>query len=141
MNRMKEVAKLLGVRLDEFFEVSVVGNPQLRCICRLTHSGLDIMCPPDAWWDTRPTLLRLLLGKDEIIKKPYNPFPDQSYCYIGIDGRVEEAVCDADVLDMMYYKIGNCFRTREEVTQEIIDKYVKWFNNDKQIEITEDRKV
>lgn len=147
MNHMNEVAKMLGVELGEEFEIEGdIFNPY-----RVTSQGLSNM----AGSINNCTLLRLLTGSDAIVKKPWKPKNGERYyavdCnesmnhyksagYEGLSGQAGGTISywsyhSDESEHIINYKIGNCFRTKEEITPEIIEKYVNFFKSDEQIQI------
>ena len=65
MNYMKQVAQMLGVELDEEFTI----NDSYNSIYKFTNNGLFWRCQ-GYWLPSDITFVRILCGKDEIIKKP-----------------------------------------------------------------------
>jgi len=129
MNRMKEVANLFGLQLDEEFKI--VGSDYTeRNPLKFTEKGLmgtDGSLYSDA-------LKRLLVGKLQIKKLPFKPKKNDAYYYVrsfkrGYNGYIHDAVWFDDTVDYYCYNTGNCFRTEEEITQKDIDiilKDMKW---------------
>lgn len=123
-NHMHEVAALLGVKLDEEF---ILNGDETYV---LTQEGL--ICSGGF---VQGLLLTLLLaGKLEIKRKSWKPIKDEAYYYVSEDGLTwEEDWIDNDV-DRMRYKLGNCYRTKEEAEANV-NKWRAFYASDKQIEI------
>jgi len=117
MNKMKEVANIFGVQLDEEFKI--VGdncNPYKFTLEGLTGSAGNV----------RPvTQNDLLIGRLQIEKLPYKPKKNDVYYYVCAAGRVHRDTWDGYAADYHNYNYGNCFRTKEEITQEDIDRILK----------------
>ena len=108
-NYMEEVARMLGVELGENFDVNDgVCNPYtITEQCMFDCDGDD--CPF--------TLLRLLNGRSNIIKKPWIPKDGESVFYIDIEGNGEvweDEFCSDDLYSIGNLTLGWVFKTREE---------------------------
>jgi|GEM_PF-1311280 len=117
MNKMKEVAKISGVELGEPF--NIVGdnyNPYKFTLEGLTGSDGNVY--PISQHD-------LLLGRLQIKKLPYKPKKNDAYYYVCAAGRVHQDNWDGYAVDYYNYNYGNCFRTKEEIAQEDIDRILK----------------
>lgn len=78
-NCMAEVAKALGLELEEVFRID--GDEHYF---RLTDTGLGMsMCSENKNWFVAPinALNGLLLGENEIIKLPWKPRENERYYY------------------------------------------------------------
>lgn len=64
-NKMKEVAKLLGVELEEEFKIE-----SYRCKYKLTNDGLMYWSNNLQRWYTTSIIGELLTGESQIIKQP-----------------------------------------------------------------------
>lgn len=118
-NCMSEVAKLLGVELNEEF---VVGNDRYR----LTSRGLIM----DETMFIQGTILTCLLaGELEIKHKPWKPIDNEKYYYIDENGGICSEDWWNDSTDLMRYKLGNCYRTKEE-TEGNVDKWKAFYASD-----------
>lgn len=83
-NHMKEVAELLGVKVEEVFQVD--GDPSIKdCFFKFSDNDLQLSAVNggnDTWSvasDTR--LLDLLYGRLRIRKLPRKPVIGDMYCY------------------------------------------------------------
>ena len=127
-NLMPKVAELLGVEIGEEFEIS---KPNDDNIYKITHVGLEYLYY-DKWF-IAGNLGHLLSGQYKIIKKPWKPKYMNRYYFIYLDGVIGGEMWAGGALDILRYKTGNCFKTKEEITPEIIDKHVKFYADDTQV--------
>lgn len=68
MNYMENVAKMLGVELEEEFKL---GSSEVKY--KFTENGL-YFCAPDGWWQCSNVMLpRILRGNVEVVKLPWQP--------------------------------------------------------------------
>lgn len=132
-NHMKEVAKMLGVELNEEFEIEYEkGN---TAIAKMTQHGLCIISTSMVFYGNinRATLYWLLIGKCHIKHKPWKPNKDESYWFT--NGRGTNCYCwHGDISDWNAYKLGNCYRTQEEA-QADCDKWLAFYDSDEQLTI------
>ena len=132
MNYMSEVAKMLGVELDEKFELKSQ-NDSCYTLAMFTDDGLKIIetnISDQCFW--KPYALENLLKGNYIIKrKPWKPQENKEYWCVDADGTVCEFVffnsVDAD--HMNYYKLGNCYRTKE-AAEANRDKWIAFYKSD-----------
>lgn len=125
-NHMGEVAKLLGVEVGEEFEIK--GEPDFKCTIYndglYVHPVKDDLCSLPS---SEQVLSRLLEGAITIKCKPYMPKHEHLYWYVVIDGSITSCRWFGDHLDISNYKLGNCYRTKEEAEanrKKWIDFYV-----------------
>ena len=126
MSKMAEVAKILGVELDEEFEVDdYFCGENNKSTCRLTEDGLQvhvrvISCRGDIaekWVDNGSLLSGLLCKNDrfKIVRKPWRPkYFDTFWTYYGKYFQPCEAIWDGCPVDYARLKSGMVFRTKEE---------------------------
>lgn len=115
-NCMAEVAKLLGVELEEVFRID--GDEHYF---RLTDTGLGIAIGSDNKnWFVAPinALNRLLLGENEIIKLSWRPQEDEKY-YVPFIATKPMNMYDEhywlnEDIDMKRYRMGLVCKTPEE---------------------------
>lgn len=78
-NKMMEVAKLLGVELEEEFEI--MGAP-VGCVYKLSEKGVALYHKEENWWEVLPHMLTLLLsGECKIGRLPQKPAMNDTYYY------------------------------------------------------------
>lgn len=113
-NCMAEVAKLLGVELEEVFCID--GDEHYF---RLTDTGLGMsMCSENKNWFVAPinALNGLLLGENEIIKLPWKPKYDEEYYIPSISNALgyNHFHWKGDALDDRCYNLEVVVKSKEE---------------------------
>ena len=127
-NHMPEVAKMLGVELGEEFE-------SCGFTYKLTENGLICpMFPQNSHEDYARMLRNLLIGSYPIKRKPWKPNKGNKFWYIDKDGYVAWYIWDGYTEYINYYKLGNCYRTREEAEANR-DKWIAFYASDEVLEI------
>ena len=130
MNKMKEVAQLLGVELGEKFKIAGI-NGVFNNTYAIAESGLkdcinNALCPE--------ILSYILVGTYEIIKIPFKPKYDEEYWYYSsYYNRTINCKWANTTGDYCYHKLGNCFRTEHEAEtkgKEIMEKIMKEYEHD-----------
>lgn len=123
-NHMNEVAALLGVELDEEFIIEDYGTYVLTWKGLVRKDGI-----------VQGLILTFLLtGELKIRRKPWKPIKDETYYYVTEEGLTWEEDWVDDDVDLMRYKLGNCYRTKEEAEANV-NKWRAFYASDKQIEI------
>ena len=125
-NLMPEVAKLLGVEIGEEFKLSNISNEHITF--KLTTKGLLHKWDGEKEWENNVIgFKQLLLGEAEIIKLPFKPKCGEKYYDVASTSISCMYWCDS-MIDYSSYKLGNCFRTREDaelnadrIRKEIMD--------------------
>lgn len=116
VNHMAEVAKLLGVELEEEFRIT--GFPENRRH-KLDKEGLWYYNEERDWWNNDScTLTRLLEGTARVIKLPWKPKIGELY-YIPYISTQPKYMYDTynwnnDGTDIEYYRMGLVCETKEE---------------------------
>lgn len=131
MNYMKQVAKMLGVELNEKFIIQGFDSDSFV----ITQRGL---CDDGGYSECSHTLSCLLNGTHRLIKKPWKPNNGERYCYVGFKTINYSDIWRNYAVDLVRYKIGNCFKTKEEITPQRMEKYKQWLYNDERINIFEE---
>ncbi len=124
-NHMNEVAVLLGIELDEEFIIEDYGTYVLTWKGLMQKDGATVQ---------GLILTFLLTGELKIRRKPWKPIKDETYYYVTEEGLTWEEDWVDDDVDLMRYKLGNCYRTREEAEANV-NKWSAFYASDKQIEI------
>ena len=110
-NLMPEVLKLIGLSVDEEFKIA-----GLRGLYKCNKDGL-IMCkmPCQDWEYVRDVYLNhLFSGVFHIEKLPFKPKVGRLYYAVESEGFYARTWGN-DMSDfIIYFKLGNCFRTKEE---------------------------
>lgn len=132
-NHMAEVAKMLGVELGEEFEVEEYSSRKYR----ITANGFEKY--EDGEWLGNHAVdsfifEKLLAGKYTIKRKPWKPKEDEEYWLVNQRGNVISLAWIDNLLCITNYKIGNCYRTREEAEANR-DKWAKFYASDEVLEV------
>lgn len=131
-NYMEEVAKILDVKLGEEFQI--VGNG--KATVKLTEDGLEIVTILGKLIDNAEhiCLTKLLTGRYEIKRKPLKLKKDEFYWNVRLDGEPVLTRWLDDMIDLNNYKLGNCYRTKEEAKQNR-DKWLSFYASDEVLEV------
>ena len=113
MNYMPEVLKMLGVEVGEEFNVANwCSNPYKF------DKNYELRTKYNSAVESS-NLFNLLKGICEIEKLPWKPKDGENYwCVIANGDKVKVLWCGY-MKDFYLYNAGNCFRTHEEITDEI----------------------
>lgn len=133
MNHMAEVAKMLGVELGEVFEVLEYPSKKFQ----ITNYGIERL--QDGEWQCDIAVNsfvfeKLLTRKYTIKRKPWKPKEDEYYYIVETDGFIGSVAWSNNTVDIMFYKLGNCYRTREEAEANR-DKWVAFYASDEVLEV------
>ena len=120
-NYMKQVAEMLGVELDEEFEVEDTFYGK-KYTTRVSHIGLENYhnngcCGGDTWITNNAMLRELLVGcvGVRILKKPWRPKDsDTFWTYYADDFQVGEGIWEGCASDYARFKSGMVFFTEKE---------------------------
>ena len=116
-NHMEEVAKLLGVELEEEFRIE---GTHVDYIYKISEKGLFLRCSGRDWWEEVPdTLVQMLAGMTrKIIKFPWRPQKGDKYYIPCIVAQPEYMYSvlywNNDDYDKEYYRMGLVCKTPEE---------------------------
>lgn len=109
-NYMADVAKLLGIELEEEFMVTEDDS-----IYKLTKDGLEYKSDDGNWYYANDVFLNLLDGTIEIVKLPWQPKKGDAYYYPGEGfNNICRALWENSVFDFAYKEAGLIFKTYEE---------------------------
>ena len=116
-NYMADVAKLLGVELNDEFELN-----ESNAIYKLSQYGFFFKCGGSWMRASDYLLIDIIKGEYEIKKLPWKPKPGEGYYYVGwLEACGKWTICADRTQYLMSYDndnlrvdIGNCFKTREE---------------------------
>lgn len=109
MNKMPEVAELLGVEMGEWFEIEGykhkwrIEEKGLGCNDKVVSLGL---C------DT--ILINILINPDKIKKCMFRPKLNEKYYYVCDNGDISYFTNDFSVADLSIIALGNCFPSKTE---------------------------
>mgnify|MGYP004459084691 CR=1 FL=1 len=115
-NHMEEVAKLLGVELEEDFRIKGICADLLF---RITEGGVCSHHPRSGYGELSKLMLtQLLTGDSEIIRLPWKPKMNEEY-HIPCIGYIESDMATklrwrGNKWDNVYYQFGLVCKTREE---------------------------
>lgn len=121
-NYMEQVAKILGVELNEEFEVDDHDR-----LFKFTEQYLMHSDKYGVWQIDTDALGEILSGDYKIIKKPWKPHDSDKFFYITISGDiVEKEYVKIIPYDCTLIRMGNCFKTKEEAESHK-EKWLKYF--------------
>ena len=131
-NHMAEVAKILGVELEEPFKITSGIQDDYQSYYRFTESsGIEISDDGITWKMTSvATLLKyLLMGDIRIVKRPWKPRDNEHYFIPEITTPEMFSYLEwtNDYVDNHIYKHGLICRTKEEAIRkaELLMEYFK----------------
>ena len=113
MNYMPKVLEMLGVEVGEKFNIKEFDNNPYYFDCRyvLVDSNKHDM--------EFQNITQILRGAISIEKLPWKPKKGEKYYFIWSDGIKDAWHWSGVMVDYYCYNAGNCFRTAEEITDEI----------------------
>lgn len=128
-NYMADVAKLLGIELEEEFMVTEDDS-----IYKLTKDGLEYKSDNGNWYYANDVFLNLLDGTIEIVKLPWQPKKGDEYYYPACNFKdVFSTNWTYSVFDFAYKEAGLIFKTKEEceaALPELRKKYLGGIDNE-----------
>ena len=137
MNYMEQVAKMLGVEFGERFRL-YDEEREYDVDYYFLEDGIYVdICKP--YRANSGLLFDIVSGKYIIKRKPWKPKDGEKFWFVEIhtdkDGYVgdQEYYYDCSV-DVNFYKLGNCYRTKEEAEANI-DKWVEFYASDEVLEV------
>lgn len=126
MNYMSEVAKILGVELGEEFSVGTLGVNYV-----LTNDGLFYATDRSR---CDHILVNILTDGTDINRKPWMPKNGGWYYCIDVLGCLGCEQWFGESVDINYYKLGNCYRTKEEAEANR-EKWKAFYASDEVLEV------
>ena len=148
MNYMNQIAQMLGVELEEEFYLKSTTNGYYctsgknKTTFKLSESGVKYKFIRNTnnyeWCSLDAILAEVLTGSLEIVKKPWKPEDKEIMYYIGLNRSINQTWFNAKGgFTLLTYSLGNCFRTEEEITPEVLEEtwkrcYGAYFQDDKQ---------
>ena len=109
-NYMADVAKLLGIELDEEFMVTEDDS-----IYKLTKDGLEYKSDDGNWYYANDVFLNLLDGTIEIVKLPWQPKDGEYYYFPAVDFQYScPAAWHNCPIDFALKEAGMVFKTKAE---------------------------
>ena len=134
MKYWKQFAEMLKLELEqEFVLTDVDENIKGELTYKFTEDGLLYKSPTLVNWSKSPsgTIVRLLNGDYKVVSKPWKPKKGETYWYYsGLIhfGVINSYVWNDDLTDLLFWKVGNCFKTEEEAEtkgKEIMEQIQK----------------
>lgn len=132
MNKWEQVAKIFNLELEEKFNIKRVDeNETYDDVYKFTEEGLfhkgyeKFVITKD-----KELLYDFLTGKYEVIKKPWKPNDSEEYYYVDYYGKAIVVDWETDDIDLVRWKVGNCFKTKEEAEtkgRELMDDILEEF--------------
>ena len=138
MNYMEQVAKMLGVELGERFNIDfgIYDNFNRNFDYYLSKSGI-VLDSKDHSCISNDVLCGIIYGYYTIKRKPWKPRDaEDDFWYVDADREVcrFSHFCSKDADYMNYYKLGNCYRTKEEAESNL-DKWTAFYESDEVLEV------
>ena len=132
MNYYKQFAEMLGLELEQEFRlVNPDGTKVDNDLYKIREDGLFYKKRKNGVWLPEPstTLSSLLQGLCKAVPKPWKPKKGDAYWrYQPQVGNASLSAWLDDGIDFCRWKVGNCFRTKEEAEtkgKEIIEQIKK----------------
>ena len=132
MNKWKQFAEILELDLEqEFLLTDVDGNIKDELTYKFTEDGLLCKNTILVNWAKSPTgtIARLLNGDYKVATKPWKPKKGEKYwTYSEIWEEVTSFRWEGYYYDLLLWKVGNCFKTRDEAEdkgKEIMEQIQK----------------
>lgn len=124
-NYMPEIAQMLGVEIEEEFDVIYeTGQKSDWGPYKITSDGL---VDESGNWKLHATaLFNLLTGKYTIQKRPWRPKKGELFWTINGKGNVEKYHFLNDMCDLALLNMGNCFPTKKAAlaaVPEMLEKF------------------
>lgn len=133
MNYYKQVAEMLGLELEqEFILTGSYGKRKDEYTYKITEDGILYQKEYNFWiLEPSITLACLLKGSYKAVPEPWKPKTGRGYWYYSpCDETAHRGNWTGGYHDLLYWKAGNCFRTREEAQtkgKEIMETIEKEF--------------
>ena len=124
-NYMEDVAKMLGVELEEEFKIGSSDT-----IFKFYKNGLCFQCG-GAWLRADSNLIDLIKGDSKIVKLPWQPRKGEVYCrpedgfeYVAFDNWGNHPI------DFALKEAGMAFKTKEECEAALPELRKKYLGGD-----------
>ena len=131
MNYYKQFAEMLGLELEqEFVLTDDDGNRKDKYTYKITEDGLLYKSATFNWAiSSLGTIGKLLDGDVKAVPKPWKPKKGERYWnYSEVWCEVTSFKWEGSYCDLLLWKVGNCFKTREEAEdkgKEIMEQIKK----------------
>ena len=131
MNYMPEILKMLGVEVDEVFDIVhpdtgnvIIGGYDGYKFSLDRHNNLTLKNKRNL--KDSPSLIGVLEGIFLIQKRPWKPKLGEMYYQINQKGNpVLHFDFNGHDFEYYYFNAGNMFKTKEEITPEMIEQIIK----------------
>ena len=130
MNYYKKIAEMLGVELEEEFNLKNCKTKELnRTRYKITQEEGIMYSIDRENWRRSVLLMPIFSGAYSIVKLPWKPKKGEAYWhYSEVWKEVVSFEWEDCLYDFLLWKAGNCFKTKEEgdaKAKEIIEKIRK----------------
>ena len=132
MTYYKQFAEMLGLELgQEFILTDVDGNRKNKYTYKFTEDGVVYKSPTFINWSINSlgTIGSILDGDVKAVPKPWKPERGEGYWYYSDKFKQNmTSKWGYGNYDLIFWKVGNCFRTEEEAEtkgKEIMEKLVE----------------
>ena len=125
MNNMPNVAKLLGVEINEVFTVKNEKDEEMEGVFRIEPYGL-YRKQGIAFWEPSIHLEKLISGEWKLLKIPFKPRAGEAYWFVSL--RTKQITWNEFVgrsFDYMAKATGNCFKSEDDAFHNRKDIYKK----------------
>ena len=127
-NYMQDVARMLGVELEEEFRIK---ETLTKSIYKITSSGLLGKCDGKDWKHENYALASLLIGVYHIIKLSWQPKEGDRYYFPATDFRYScPEAWDNHPIDFALKEAGMAFKTKEECEVALPELRKKYLGGD-----------
>ena len=135
-NHMKEVAKMLGVEMNEKFEIIFPDSSSCYATAMFINDGVKVIDTNvfDAYNFKAYLLTHLLNGNYCIKRIPWKPMIRENYWSVKPNGDTLEGLWLNEWVDIYHYKIGNCYQTKE-IALNNRDKWIEFYKSDDVLDI------
>lgn len=117
MNYYKKVAEMLNLEMYERFKLK--SSDGIDCYGGTYYFSEDGLKCLDSPLNNNWVLASILFGKAEIVKLPWKPRKGRNYWYYNAQTENPyKKEWNGGYYDLLRWKAGNCFRTREEASIE-----------------------
>lgn len=124
-NYMEDVAKMLGVELEEEFKIGSSDT-----IFKFYKNGLCFQCG-GAWLRADSNLIDLIKGDSKIVKLPWQPKEGDRYYFPATDFRYScPEAWDNHPIDFALKEAGMAFKTKEECEAALPELRKKYLGGD-----------
>lgn len=133
MNYWKQFAEMLGLELEQEFEITDDGGIKDEDTYKITEDGFYYKTAKiDIYIVGHPSVLYGLLdGYYKVVPKPWKPKEGEQYWFHSgtLNQTISRTWCGRNY-DLCLWKVGNCFKTKEEAEtkgKEIMEQIQKEF--------------